>query len=517
MKACLILVIGLAGLWCAVCIQTACISTGQGRNGHTNWAEERFRDVSWGRGTLDFTNTLAAVTAEEWEQAGRLVNPNKDILYFTSEEGTQVFQILNLDITNVIHTATELAQFAHLVNHGDNFYGRVVILASDVDLSAHQWTPIGTNSTVCFKGIFDGKGHTISGMTVNVSGEYSFDCIGLFGEVHGSIIRNMTFADVNISVFCGGGTFPVVGGIAGSSCGIISNCTVNGAISSSFVAGGIAGSNRYGISGIMDCVNDAAVSAVSVTGGIVGWNSCPIWNCRNNGTVSCSSDIVSPKIGGIAGNNDGLIVNCLNNGTVRSFSYSDARVGGLVGENNIDRIINSLNRGTVYVRTDSAASEVEEVREQGADSRVGGIVGRHVGGNIVNCVNVGDITGTGTRNDRFYIGGIIGDNDVSISKITKSTDNYWRTSGMGQAIGTNKAGTATSNLIGFGDAPGTLSSPHPVFGTTSLLDALNAYVDAHPAATNIWDSARTNAIPLLKWALGDSPDGYPSLHDIWGR
>jgi len=283
------------------------------------------------------------------------------------------------------------------------------------------------------------------------------------------------------------------------------------------VVGGIAGSNGYGCSGITDCVNDAAVSAVSGAGGIVGWNSSPIWNCRNNGAVSCSSDIVSSEVGGIAGNNSGTILNCLNDGAVHSFSCSGARVGGLVGKNNLGRIVNSLNRGTVSVRTDSAVSEVEEVREQGADARVGGIVGRHVGGNIVNCVSTGGITSSGAKNDEFYIGGIIGDNDASISEITKAVDSYWRTSGMDQAIGTNKAGTATSNLIGFGDAPGTLSSPHPAFGTASLLDALNAYVDAHPAATNIWDSARTNAIPLLKWTLGDSPDDYPSLHDIGGR
>jgi len=515
------LMITVTGLWCALCILlVACVSVRRGGDGRTNWAEERFRSVGWGQDTFDFANALDAITEEEWMRAGSLVNPNyekavrhREVFYFTPEERVRLAQILNLDITRVIHTAGELAQFAHLVNLGNNFCGRIVLLAADIDLSAHQWTPIGKNyDTAYFRGVFDGGGHTISGMTIKISGKNRLKSIGLFGDaICGSIIRNLTLAGVNLAVSpCAGETFPSVGGIAGSSSGIISNCTVSGVISSSFAAGGIAGHNsEWRISGITDCVNDAAVSAAVWAGGIAGWNSGVIWDCINNGAVSCSTDYSYPHVGGIAGSSEGAIINCLNSGAVRSFSWGGAYAGGLVGQNNTGSIINSQNRGAVSVRTDSAACK--EQRDYGAYSHVGGIVGRHVAGSIASCVSTGSITVTGAAKDRACVGGIAGLNDASNNIVTCITDSYWCASGTDQAVGTIKAGTVTSNLVSFGDAPGILSSPHPAFGTASLLDALNAYVDSHLAVTNIWRYAKTNAVTLRPWMLDNAHGGYPTL------
>ena len=517
-----IIVTGLvAGLWCAVCIlPVACVSVRRGGGGRTNWAEERFRSVGWGQAAFDsYTNALVALTAEEWEWVRRLVNPDQSVSDFTTEEQAQFAQVLGLDITNVIHTAEALAQFAHLVNLGDDFGGRVVLLAADIDLSAHQWTPAGTNNnTASFMGIFDGGGHTISGMTIKISKKNAFKSVGLFGEIRGSVIRNVTLADVNIAVSCDGKTGLNAGGIAGFNWGgrgsMISNCTVNGTISSSWAAGGIAGCS---FGDITDCVNDAAVSAAVWAGGIAGWNSDAIGDCVNNGAVSCSTDYSLSEVGGIAGSNDGgvisygTIINCLNNGVVSSFSWRGTLTGGLVGKNSGGRVINSQNRGTVSVRTDSAACE--ELREYGycADSSAGGIVGRNVTGSVANCVSTGDIIFTGAANDKADVGGVAGLNDESDDIVTCITDSYWRVSGTDQAVGTIKAGTVTSNLISFGDAPGTLSSPHPDFGTASLLDALNAYVDAHLAVTNVWRYANTDAVTLRTWTLDNARRGYPTL------
>ncbi len=65
------------------------------------------------------------------------------------------------------------------------------------DLSASgapaNWVPIGTT----FSGTFDGGGHTISGLTMNYSGQ---DYIALFGHIGGSaVVKNVGLVDVDIT------------------------------------------------------------------------------------------------------------------------------------------------------------------------------------------------------------------------------------------------------------------------------------------------------------------------------
>ena len=50
-------------------------------------------------------------------------------------------------------------------------------LTEDIDLSGHSWEPIG-NSAQSFLGVFDGNGHTISGLYIDAPDE---DNQGLFG------------------------------------------------------------------------------------------------------------------------------------------------------------------------------------------------------------------------------------------------------------------------------------------------------------------------------------------------
>ena len=60
----------------------------------------------------------------------------------------------------------ELLDFARMVNSGE-LSGRAdvkVRLTADIDLTGHQWTPIGLGKAQ-FGGRFDGGGHTISGVT----------------------------------------------------------------------------------------------------------------------------------------------------------------------------------------------------------------------------------------------------------------------------------------------------------------------------------------------------------------
>ena len=77
-----------------------------------------------------------------------------------------------------IGTAQDIIAFASKVNGDDN--DACAVLTDNIDLNGNennQWTPIGGSPT--YKGTFDGKGHTISGLYYSGSGDY----VGLFGAI----------------------------------------------------------------------------------------------------------------------------------------------------------------------------------------------------------------------------------------------------------------------------------------------------------------------------------------------
>lgn len=127
-------------------------------------------------------------------------------------------------------------------------------LVADIDLSAYVapggggynegkgWDPIGKvtpgtgmmNSTIdYFDGMFDGDGHTVSGLSINRLGERA---TGLFrGLAPSALVLNVGLDDVAIS----GGE--LTGGVAGEVKGIVANSYVTGTITGMNFTGGVAG------------------------------------------------------------------------------------------------------------------------------------------------------------------------------------------------------------------------------------------------------------------------------------
>ena len=59
-------------------------------------------------------------------------------------------------------------KFAESVNDGEDYDGKYVALACDLDISGETWAPIGTadhGRTSGFAGTFDGRGYTVSNLT----------------------------------------------------------------------------------------------------------------------------------------------------------------------------------------------------------------------------------------------------------------------------------------------------------------------------------------------------------------
>ncbi len=105
--------------------------------------------------------------------------------------------------TYIIDEASDLAWLAQAVN-GTLTRSATISeydfkLAADIDLGNHPWTPIGFNPNEeagnenYFTGTFDGNGHTIKNLYIDVKDQGG---VGFFGAVHNATIKDITFENV---------------------------------------------------------------------------------------------------------------------------------------------------------------------------------------------------------------------------------------------------------------------------------------------------------------------------------
>ena len=216
---------------------------------------------------------------------------------------------------HIISSTDDLNALASWVNSGDfNSSGKYFKVTNDI-IYAHgsgenenNFTAIG-NETHPFKGIFDGNGHTISGIRICVDA----DCQGLFGKTDGGTIQGVVLTD---AVVIG---WKELGGIVGEiRTSTIENCTVTSSVS------------------VRSTYNNNKHSAE--IGGVVGLNRGTIKNCSSSARLSGSNYYYQTTytggtynnifIGGIVGENKGLVSGCFAEGVEISFSiYAGAIIG----------------------------------------------------------------------------------------------------------------------------------------------------------------------------------------------
>jgi hypothetical protein len=174
-------------------------------------------------------------------------------------------------------------------------YDKHFILTADIDLDPElpgrkvfDKAVIAPNWGTPFVGVFDGKGHSISHLTV----KGKEGNLGLFGQLRsGAQVKDLGVVDINAT---GSGSY--IGGLVGYS------------------SGGT----------VTQCYSTGAVSGGSLVGGLVGENGGAVTNCYSTGAVSGDG-----AVGGLVGlNSGGTVTQCYSTGTVRGDRY----VGGLVGE-----------------------------------------------------------------------------------------------------------------------------------------------------------------------------------------
>ncbi len=239
----------------------------------------------------------------------------------------------------VISTTDGLDKLAIKVNGGTSYSGTYFELGNDIDYSEvpltldggkSNYTAIGkyngSNDVKPFSGIFDGKGHTISGIRITKDGGgFKSSYQGVFGCIRNATVKNVKLADTHITAG------DDIGGIAGfNSASTIENCHVTNTVTiqsngqdGSYYYGGIAGElNDYNSVDpcVRGCTSAATVSGNSEVGGIVG--------CLFDGSITdClylgTSVTGTYQIGAIVGNN-------VNN-TLSNNSHTLSGVGGCDG------------------------------------------------------------------------------------------------------------------------------------------------------------------------------------------
>ncbi len=166
------------------------------------------------------------------------------------------------------------------------------------------WEPIGTSEDQSFSGTFNGNGHVIENLYVNMN--CSVDSYGgLFGFSTGEI-KNLGMVNPDITVSTTEISIDAfAGGIVGYSRGDVTNCYNTGKISANR-AGGIVGHFFSGT--VSKCYNIGTVTAEGEAGGIAGYSSGNIISCYHVGGVAPSSSYA--QIGGIAGASYGETDSC---------------------------------------------------------------------------------------------------------------------------------------------------------------------------------------------------------------
>ena len=273
-----------------------------------------------------------------------------------------------------IANATQLLWFADYVNNEDNHANAILtadivvnsnVLNADGSLNGDlddnnfiEWTPIGTNNSR-YHGIFDGQGHTVSGLYYYNTEDESYPDGG-----------------INIGLF----------GVVGDDATIVNVGVIDSYLHGSFEVGGIVGWAIGSDITIANCFNTSTIVVEqAMGGGIVGYAyssssySSSIANCFNTGRIICNYEVDDVNVG-------------MGGGPVLT-NYGF--IGGIVGENDSERMItncyylagsaicggkeqNGIGYPGGYSRPDSKGSTTPATAEQFSNGFVAGNINMSV-------------------------------------------------------------------------------------------------------------------------------------------
>jgi len=394
-----------------------------------------------------------------------------------------------------ITSGYELAWFRDRVNQSIANFDLNAVLLNDIDLGGFEWTPIadyavgvaGLTVNSGYSGIFDGGGHTISGLNISTGLTGS----GLFGILFtGGEIKNVTVeGDIVAGQYSGG----IVGrshagGFVSNVQSLVDITALPSAANRNIMVGGIVG----GMTGVaanapniiehsINFGNITVGTTDSMVGGVIGNASTGpiiIRYSGNEGNITGRE-----RVGGIAGQGSAFITDSYNTGSITGIGTA-IEIGGISGFTN-----NTSNTGALAGFSNGIENSYNLGTVSGAN-RVGGIVGWMNNTTlanppaIVNSYNAGNVSGTGTD-----VGAIIGLRQANVNIVSENNFYLEDSAGVyGKGIGNNAHYDDEVTLVTYIE----LKAPEMI----DLLGAAFVFNE--------------NGFPILYWQIFDE---IPVIHD----
>mgnify|MGYP004492579851 CR=1 FL=1 len=317
-----------------------------------------------------------------------------------------------------IADGAQLAYLASEVNKGQPYENACFVLTADIDLGNHDWTPIGNSFSDAlfggtdysvFAGNLDGKGHTVSNISIGTeSAPLESDVFGLFGMTGGKL-SNLNLNGVTIygtAKNVSGYVIGLAGALSGSASGPVENCHVaNLSLTVSTPDSGRAAA--YWIGGLVGALDSRYIDECSVSGkitetsgkgsigGLIGelGRAAKITYSHADVALNVKSDYYGgANVGGLIGKGNGekdpetVISNCYTTGNVTGGAYSGGFAGSLWG----------LNIKNCYATGDVTGAFASMATFAGTDAPAA-----YAYGSVTNCYTTGAVVGTASSTYAF--------------------------------------------------------------------------------------------------------------------
>ena len=317
-----------------------------------------------------------------------------------------------------IDDGAQLAYLASEVNKGLPYENACFVLTADIDLGNHDWTPIGNSFSDAlfggtdysvFAGNLDGKGHTVSNISIGTEGApLESDVFGLFG-VTGGKLSNLNLDGVTIygtAKNVSGYVIGLAGALSGSASGPVENCHVaNLSLTMSTPDSGRAAA--YWIGGLVGALDSKYLDECSVSGritetsgkgsigGLIGelGRAAKITYSHADVALNVKPDYYGgANVGGLIGKGNGekdpetVISNCYATGNVNGGAYSGGFAGSLWG----------LNIKNCYATGDVTGAFASMATFAGTDAPAA-----YAYGSVTNCYTTGAVVGTASSTYAF--------------------------------------------------------------------------------------------------------------------
>lgn len=342
-------------------------------------------------------------------------------------------------------------------------------LANDIDASATAGWPGGFVAVGAFTGTFDGKGFTISNLTVGTArGGYG----GLFSSANASI-QNLKLVDVSVI-------------LPAAECGALLGFAYSCTFSDCEVSGVVTGKGA---------INGG-------TGGFVGRSQQSTYtDCKSACTVTIDSDRAGGGfVGGFSSYYDNTFTRCRATGNVTGGCW----IGGFVGTSGFYSLMEATFNECY------ATGNVIAYGKSGSGCYAGGFVGHVYEGTIkaYNCYARGSVNGTYPGHpDECAVGGFLGggyynyhivflDNCYSTGLVT-GDGTY-----MGGFCGRGRSNYSITDCFWDQETSGQLTSGGGTGQTTLQMKTQSTFTDAGWDFDTIWrmKSDINDGYPYLEWS-----------------